>query len=169
MYREPTSNSWLLVYRCLARQCPLVSPLFPMEGYCSSVSLGRCVLDGPPQRWLSHPRRSWLVPVRQLNSQSSPRSDGGPLLTAPVADWTRSVLQHSLGSNLYFTELSNSNTLGQPLLSLIYPLCLLAVTLHACSQDNTHGRRPSFGHCWILRIQRARPTSPRQVSFHDVI
>ena len=125
-------------------------------------------LQRSPQRWLSHPRRSWLVPVRQLISQSSPLSDAGPLLPALVADWTRSVLQHSLGSNLYFTELSNSNTLGQPLLSLIYPLCLPAVTLHTCSQDNTHDGRPSFGHCWILRIQRARPTLPPQVSFHDV-
>ena len=165
MYHEPTSSSWLQTYRCLARQCPLASPLL-LRGYCSSVSLSRRVLDGPPQRWLYHPRRSWLVPVRQLGSQSSPRGDDGPLFTEHMADWTRSVLQQSLNSNLDSTELYS---LGQLLLSLIYPLCLPAVTLHACSQDNTHDRRPSFGHCWILRIQLARPTLPRQGSFHDVI
>ena len=105
MCHEPTSSSWLQTYRCLAQQCLLASPLL-LRGYCSSVSLGRRVLDGPPQRWWYHPRRSWLVPVRQLNSQSSPRGDDGPLFTEHVADWTRSVLQQSLNSNLDSTELS---------------------------------------------------------------
>ena len=65
--------------------------------------------------------------------------------------------------------LTLSLSLGQPLLSLIYPLYLPAVTLHARSQDNTHDRRPNLRHCWILRIQRARPTLPLQGSSHDVI
>ena len=81
------------------------------------------------------------------------------LLTVPMADWTRSMFQHLPGSSLDSTELSNSKTLpGQPLLSLIYPLCLPEVTLHAFSQDNTHDRWPSFGHYCILRIQCAHPT-----------
>ena len=113
MYHEPTSSSWLQAYRCLARQCPLASPLL-LWGYCLPVSLGRRVLVGPPQRWLYHPRRSWLVPVRQLDSQSSPHGDDGPLFTKHVADWTRSVLQQSPSSNLDFTELHSWTATAVP-------------------------------------------------------
>ena len=132
------------------------------------MSLSRRVLDGPPQRWLYHPCWSWLVPVRQCDSQSLPRGDGGPLLPST---W---LTEHELCFSKPLTRLSvlqNSlfNSLGQPLLSLIYSIYLPAMTPHACSQDNTHDRRPSFGHCWILRIQRASPTLPRHGSFRDVI
>ena len=126
MSHEPTSSSWLQTFRCLARQCLLASPLL-FQGYCSSVSLDRRILDGLPQRWLYHPRRSWLVPVRQLNGQSSPCSDDGPLFTEHVADWARSVLQQSLNLSLDSTGLF---TFFRPLDSRCCPL----YTLYACWQ-----------------------------------
>ena len=83
----------------------------------------------------------------------------------PPSPWLTGHDPYSLNSNPGSTELPITTCLHlnyprQPLLSLIYPLRLLAVTPHDCSQDNTHDRWPSFGHCWILRIQCARPTLP---------
>ena len=148
MYREPARGSWPQSCRGLARQYPILSlPCFAGM-YCPSVSFGRRVLDGPPWRWFPRPHRSWLVPWWATRQ--------------PILTFERE----------YGHEREHTNTLrllGQPLLSLIYPLYLPAVTLHACSQDNAHDRRPSLRHCWILRIQHAHPTLPRQGSSHDVI
>ena len=98
IYHGPAGTGWRRTFRCLAWQCPLVSPLLS-GGSCLSVSLGRRVLDGPPQRWLYHPcRSSWclsgsetasLYPAVTMDSSSSTWDD-----------WTRSVLQQSLNLNL---------------------------------------------------------------------
>ena len=105
------------------------------------------------------------MPVWQLDSRSSPSSDGGPLSEHLTVSERDSRFQ----TNCSTATVTLLNTApGQPLLSLLYPLCLLAVSLHACSQDNTHDRRPSYGHCWILRIQLVRPTLPQQWSSRDV-
>ena len=62
MYHEPASGSWPQSCRGLARQYPILGlPCFSGM-YCSSVSFGRRVLDGPPWRWFPRPHRSWLVP-----------------------------------------------------------------------------------------------------------
>ena len=139
--------------RELARQYPILGlPCFAGI-YCSSVSFGRRVLDGLPWRWFPRPHRSWLVPWWATRQ---------PILASTDTN------AYTLTLSLSLTQ-SNPELPGQLLLSLIYPLYLPAVTLHACSQDSTHDRRPNLRHCWILRIQRARPTLPRQGSFCDVI
>ena len=135
MYHEPTSSSWLQAYRCLARQRPQAVPSC-FVGYCLSVSFGRHVLDGPPQQWLCHPRRSWLVPVRQLDSRASSAVTVDPLSPSPwLTGHDPCFSTHSARVSPFQNSLTR--TLGQPLLSPYIP-SMPAGSDTACLQPGQH-------------------------------